>query len=46
MRKPAIAVAKKPSLRAGNRSDAPIEMVCLALGLALLVLGSRIVSVW
>jgi hypothetical protein len=46
MRKPAIAVAKKTSLPAGNRGDAPVEMVCLALALALLVLGSRIISIW
>jgi hypothetical protein len=40
----ASATAKKVS--ASGLLDAPTELVCLALALALLVLGSRIASVW
>jgi len=45
MRKPdaASAAARKPSLT-GNRADAPVELVCLALALAVLALASRIAS--
>jgi hypothetical protein len=48
MRKPAVAsvAARKASLPAGRRDDAPVEVVCVALVLALLALGSRIVSIW
>gem|GEM_PF-1037418 len=48
MRKPAAAsvAARKASLPAGRRDDAPVEVVCVALVLALLALGSRIVSIW
>jgi hypothetical protein len=48
MRKPdsASAAARKTSLPAGNRGDAPAELVCLALALALLALASRIASIW
>jgi hypothetical protein len=48
MRKPeaASAAARNPSLPAGSRGDAPTELVCLALALALLVLAARIVSIW
>jgi hypothetical protein len=48
MRKPeaALAAAKKPSLPAGRSGDTPVELVCLALALALLVLAFRIASVW
>jgi hypothetical protein len=46
MRKPAAApaAATKPSLPAGG--DAPVTVVCIALALALLVLGCRIASLW
>jgi hypothetical protein len=48
MRKPdpASAAARKTSLPAGSRGDAPVELVCLALVLALLALASRIASIW
>ena len=48
MRKPeaASAAARKASLPAGNRGDTPVELVCLALALALLVLAFRIASIW
>jgi len=44
MRKPdpASAAARKTSLPAGSRGDAPVELVCLALAPALLTLGLRI----
>jgi hypothetical protein len=48
MRKPDAApvAARKASLTAGGRGDAPVELVCMALVLALLVLAFRIASVW
>jgi hypothetical protein len=48
MRKPdaASVAARKTSLPAGSQGDAPTELVCLALALALLVLAARIVSIW
>jgi len=48
MRKPAAAsvAARKASLPAGRRDDAPVQVVCAALALALLVLASRIASIW
>jgi hypothetical protein len=48
MRKPATAsaAARKTLLPAGSRGNAPAELVCLALALALLVLAARIVSIW
>jgi hypothetical protein len=47
MRKPDPAsAARKTSLPAGSHGDAPVELVCLALALALLALGSRIASIW
>jgi hypothetical protein len=48
MRKPdaASVAARKTSVPSGRSGDAPVELVCLALGLALLVLASRIASVW
>jgi hypothetical protein len=33
-------------LPAGSRDVAPVEVVCLALVVALLVLASRIASIW
>jgi hypothetical protein len=42
----AAVAARKASLPAGRRSDAPVEVVCLALALALLVLAARIASLW
>jgi hypothetical protein len=48
MRKPAgpSVVARNESMPAGRRGDAPVELVCLALTLALLALAFRIASVW
>jgi len=48
MRKPVTAAvaARKPALPAGNRGDAPVELVCLALALAVLTLAFRIASIW
>ena len=48
MRKPdaASAAASKSVLPAGSRDDAPVELVCLALALALFVLAVRIASIW
>jgi hypothetical protein len=48
MRKPETApvAARKASLLAGNRDTASLEVVCMALMLALLVLALRIATVW
>jgi hypothetical protein len=48
MRKPAAAsvAARKTSLPAGGRGDTPVELVCLALALAVLMLAFRIASIW
>ncbi|HEV7637220.1 MAG TPA: hypothetical protein VGO54_17495 [Bradyrhizobium sp.] len=48
MRKPGAAfiAARKPSAPRRSRSDTPIELICAALALALLVLVARIFSVW
>jgi hypothetical protein len=48
MRKPAAAAvaARKTSVPAGSRGNAPTELVCLALALALLALAARIASIW
>jgi hypothetical protein len=48
MRKPeaAAAAGRKTPLPAGDRADTPVELVCLALALALLVLAFRIASIW
>jgi hypothetical protein len=47
MRKPAAPVAaSKASVPAGSRDDGPVEVVCLALVLALLALACRIASIW
>jgi hypothetical protein len=48
MRKPgsAAVAATKATPRHGGRDNAPVELVCVALALALLVLLSRIASIW
>jgi hypothetical protein len=48
MRKPAAITAAetKASLPAGSRSNAPREMVCLALVVAVVALAARIASIW
>jgi hypothetical protein len=47
MRKPDVApaAASRTSLTAGPGST-PVELVCLALALALLALAARIASIW
>jgi len=48
MRKPVAAsvAARKASVPSGSRDNAPVEVVCMALALALLVLAFRIASIW
>jgi hypothetical protein len=52
MRKTIVApfAARKPSLETslppGRRDDSPVELVCIALALAILTLVARIVSIW
>jgi hypothetical protein len=48
MRKPEAAsvAARKASLSAGSRDTAPLEVVCMALALAVVVLALRIATVW
>jgi hypothetical protein len=40
------SVAGRPRRPAGGRNDAPTELVCLALALALVALFARIASIW
>jgi len=42
----AAVAATKASSRGGSRDNAPTEVVCVALALALLVLLARIASIW
>jgi hypothetical protein len=47
MAKPdAVSVAAREPMPAGGRSDAPVELVCLALMLALVALALRIAAIW
>jgi hypothetical protein len=48
MRKPNIATAAagRTSPQAGRPGTTPVELVCLALALALLALAARIASIW
>ena len=48
MRKPNVAAvaASKVSLPAGNPDRASVELVCLALALAVAALAFRIASTW
>jgi hypothetical protein len=48
MRKPEAAsvAARKASLSAGSRDTAPLQVVCTALALAVVVLALRIATVW
>jgi len=48
MRKPAAAsvAARKAFAPAGGRDNAPVEVVCMALALALFVLAFRIATIW
>jgi hypothetical protein len=48
MRKPdaASSAASKKTLAGVSPVEAPLLMVCLALALALVALGARIVTIW
>jgi hypothetical protein len=49
MRKPGAAAsvaARKAFAPAGGRDNAPVEVVCMALALALFVLAFRIATIW
>jgi hypothetical protein len=48
MRKPSVAAvaASKVSSPAGNPDRTPVELVCLALVLAVVALAFRIASIW
>jgi hypothetical protein len=48
MRKPGTVFvpATRPSPAAGGGSNAPTELVCLALAMAVIALAARIVSIW
>jgi hypothetical protein len=43
---PVAIAATKPSPAPLREDGAPVQLVCLALILALLMLGCRIVSIW
>jgi hypothetical protein len=40
-----VVTGKEPT-STGRRDDAPVELVCLALALAVFVLAFRIASIW
>lgn len=42
----AAAAAKQASVPSDGAEDAPVQLVCLALVLALVALACRIASVW
>jgi hypothetical protein len=42
----AASIAARKTSGSGNRGNAPLELVCLALLLAVLALGLRIASIW
>jgi hypothetical protein len=48
MRKPDVAsvTASKASQPAVSPGEAPVQLVCLALALAVIFLAARIVSIW
>jgi hypothetical protein len=48
MRKPdaALVAARRASLPAGTRDNAPEKLVCSALALAVFALAARIASIW
>jgi hypothetical protein len=48
MRKPdpIAAAARKALPSPGKKDSAPVQLVCLALALSVLVLGCRIASIW
>ena len=41
-----VSVAPRKAMLAGGRSNAPAELVCLALVLALVALALRIAATW
>jgi hypothetical protein len=43
---PASAAARTASTSPGRDDSAPVQLVCLALVLAVLLLGCRIASIW
>jgi hypothetical protein len=43
---PVAIAATKPSPAALREDDTPVQLVCLALILAVMMLGCRIVSIW
>jgi hypothetical protein len=43
---PVAAVADKTLPTAGRQDRAPVQLVCMALILSVIVLGCRIVSIW
>jgi hypothetical protein len=40
------AVAARKAMPAGYRGDAPVELICLALMLAVVALALRIATIW
>ena len=46
MRKSDAAAAARNAMPDGYRGDAPVELVCLALVLALVALALRIATIW
>jgi hypothetical protein len=42
----AVSVATRKAMLAGGRSNAPVELVCVALVLALVALALRIAAIW
>jgi hypothetical protein len=48
MRKPdtVFVPATRPAPAAGVRTEAPTELVCLALALSVIALAARIASIW
>jgi hypothetical protein len=43
---PVPATSSKALPSPGNADNAPVQLVCLALALSVLVLGWRIASIW
>jgi hypothetical protein len=43
---PAAAAARTASTLPGRNDSAPVQLVCLALALSILLLGCRIANIW
>jgi hypothetical protein len=43
---PAAAAARTASTSPGRDDGGPVQLVCLALALSILLLGCRIASIW